>query len=132
MSEEIPEKPAKHKKRYGFSTRSEKERNYENKIDLALLVQDPRIQKKQENALKKAFQLLYDAELIESKSQFSAGVLQMVQTPLEIKEVAGILGVTRQTLRNMERDGKITMYRPGYRRVFVRYEDVVRMLEGRG
>ena len=112
------------------SVRTDRERAFKNQMDLSALVQDPRIASRQTNALEKAYDLLWRAQLIDSKSQFAAGVLQMIKTPISIAEAAGICGCSRQWFRNLEIRGRLTILRNTDRKTYITSEDIIKILEG--
>jgi len=116
---------------YGHSDRTQKDKDYENPVDFAMLVQDPRIAKRQANAMNYAYETLRKACLIDSKNQFVTGMVTMMRTPVTIAEACNLTNRCRQSFRNMERDGKIDLIRASNRKVYVPAEVLIKILEGK-
>lgn len=123
-------RPRKGHSKHGYESRSEADKDYVNPLKFESLVQDPRIAVRQTNAMNTAFTLLWNAELIDSKSQFAAGILQMVKTPVSIADAAAICDCSRQWFRNLEVQGRLIILRNTDRKTYITAEDLVKVLEG--
>ncbi len=123
-------RPRKGNASHEYDSRTEREKAYVSFTDLSALVQDPRIRKRQANALNKAYDMLWKAQLIDSKAQFAAGILQMVRTPVSIAEAASICECSRQWFRELEKRGRLTIIRGSDRKTFIAASDLIKVLEG--
>jgi hypothetical protein len=81
-------------------------------------------------ALRKVFKILYDAELLDSKSQFCAMMLHGAMTPVPIADAAAICLCSRSWFHKLAKEGRIQILRPESRRLFIRADDVTRILQG--
>ena len=124
-------RPRKGNSKHEYESRTEREKDFVAFADLAALVQDPRIKKRQANALNRAFDLLFHAQIIDSKAQFAAGVLQMVRTPISIAEAASICQLSRQYFRKLEKQGRLVIIRGSDRKTYIAADDIIKILEGR-
>jgi len=122
--------PAGYKK-HGFSSRSEREKSYENPMHMKALVRDPDKAEEQEEALTLAYNLLWNAELMDSKTQFAACMLQAYRTPIPLQEAAAICQVSRQWLRKLAGQGRIIILKSTHKKQYIQPEDVRRILDGR-
>lgn len=111
-------------------SRSEREKSYVHPVDFSLLVQNENIHKAQDAAMNKAFQVLYDAELLDSKSQFCAMMLYGLMTPVPIEDAAAICSCSRNWFHKLDFDGRIKLLRPKSRKLFLRADDITRILQG--
>ena len=50
---------------------------------------------------------------------------------LSVKEFADLTGHCKQTIFNLIRAGEIPAYRPGKRKLLIKYEDYLQFIEGR-
>jgi len=123
-------------KKHVFNSRSEREKSYENPIEFELLVGEGRTLTEENRAqrleaLTKCFYMLKECGLIESKSQYASGILQMYRTPIPVADAAAICCCSRQWFRNLENQGRIKLLRSTNKKLYILPEDVVKILEAR-
>lgn len=129
-------KPQRGYDRHVYASRADRERNYQNPLDFRLLAGGGRSATPEEEynrleVLEKCYELLLSVNLIESKMQFAAGILQMYRTPIPLADAAAICSCSRQYFRNLENKGKLRVLRASNRKTFVLPEDVIKILEAR-
>ena len=130
LEEGYERRPRKGHSKHDYESRSKQDKDYINPMEFSSLIQDPRLAKRQEHALERAYDLLWKAQLIDSKSQFAAGILQMIRTPVSIAEAASICDCSRQWFRNLEQRGRLTILRNSDRKTYISANDLISILEG--
>ena len=136
VERELPEAGFERAPTIGYDThlhasRTAREQSYQNTITWDLLVRNPEIADEQKVAIEKAWELLYAAELFDSRSQFASALLLGIRTPILLADAAHIANCSRQWFRKLETQGRITLHRVSSRQVYIMSEDLRKMMEGR-
>jgi hypothetical protein len=113
------------------ASRSAREKSYENTITWDLLVRNPEIADEQKVAIEKAWNLLFDAEIFDSRSQFASALLIGIRTPILTADAAAIANCGRQWFRKLETEGRIILHRVASRQTYIMSEDLRKIMEGR-
>ena len=110
---------------------TELQKSYKSPITWDLLVRNPDIAEDQLLALDTAFTMLYNAELLDSKTQFAAMMICGMETPIPLADAAAICSCSRQWLHKLENEGRVTFLRSSARKLYIRSEDLRKIMEAR-
>ena len=116
--------------RTDHDTRGNREKSFTHPVDFSVLVQNDSIRETQLTALRKVFKLLFDAELLDSKAQFCAMMLYGSMTPVPIQDAAAICCCSRAWFHKLDSHGRIKMIRADDRKLYLRADDITRILQG--
>ena len=114
-----------------YSSRSEREKDYKSPITWDLLVRNPDIAEDQLLALDTAYTMLYNAELLDSPTQFAAMMICGMGTPVPLSDAAAICSCSREWLRRLEQQGRIQLLRSSVKKIYIRAEDLRKIMESR-
>ena len=116
------------------SERTKKEKSYQDGQTfnhLAEFIKDDDKYFNAVEALDTSYKLLESAGLLQSKTQFSAAIAQMLKTNIPICDAAAICQTTREYFRKLEITGKIKIIRGSYKKCFIKPADIRKYLEGK-
>lgn len=121
-----------------YKSRTEREKSYKAPVSFDSIVfvdeDDPEYEDKvaaQKDAHRISYKLLYEAEILESPTQYLAAIVQARRTPIPLAEAAAICQVSRQWFRNLEERGKLIILRSTAKKCYIQPDDVIKVLEAR-